>query len=246
MKKIIIVIILFSFFSCQWKKNIKHDDNLNRENNQASSYIEKIKEYWITDKISLKDISNRNTTRVNFSGFVTDFHIKNRNIVQVIENKEDSLNLICVFSFKDNTNYKVLYAQYLGGSSPFDFFFVFNKNNYYVSSLDFSSFEYDIDFSLDKNGVLYYEMFIENENDKIKNNYFLDEKGQFIKFEYKIKDPDGFANLREQPNTTSKIISKIINGTYVCLIDNAPNNWYYVYVLGIGYGYLHKSRLITE
>lgn len=64
MKKLIIVIILFSFFSCQWKKNIKHDYNLNRENNQASSYIEKIKEYWITDKISLKDISNRNTTRV--------------------------------------------------------------------------------------------------------------------------------------------------------------------------------------
>ncbi|RRJ92813.1 hypothetical protein EG240_02015 [Paenimyroides tangerinum] len=70
--------------------------------------------------------------------------------------------------------------------------------------------------------------------------------GQF----YKIVDKDGYVNLRDKPNSNSKIVSKIKSGEYVLEFDYTDNpNWMNVDFSSnndesIG-GFIHKSRLIS-
>jgi len=62
---------------------------------------------------------------------------------------------------------------------------------------------------------------------------------------YHVNDPDGYVNLREEPNSSSKILKQIPNGTYVCLLNIEKGNWIYaIYEREFTQaGYIHKSRL---
>lgn len=42
----------------------------------------------------------------------------------------------------------------------------------------------------------------------------------------KIEDPDGYVNLRESPNTKSKVLTTIDSGSYVVLEPMKNSNWY--------------------
>jgi len=62
---------------------------------------------------------------------------------------------------------------------------------------------------------------------------------------YHVNDPDGYVNLREEPNSSYKILKQIPNGTYVCLLNIEKGNWIYaIYEREFTQaGYIHKSRL---
>jgi hypothetical protein len=64
-----------------------------------------------------------------------------------------------------------------------------------------------------------------------------------------IKDPDGFCNVRAEPNTQSKIEDTLTNGRFIYHLqdDETKNNWLLVdYHKGKDHrsGYIHKSRVV--
>jgi len=59
----------------------------------------------------------------------------------------------------------------------------------------------------------------------------------------KINDADGYTNLREKPNTKSKIISKLLLNDFFFYNPNKTNKWYKVKDLKGNVGFVHKSRI---
>jgi hypothetical protein len=64
-----------------------------------------------------------------------------------------------------------------------------------------------------------------------------------------IKDPDGFCNVRAEPNTQSKIEDTLTNGRFIYHLqdDETKNNWLLVdYHKGKDQhsGYIHRSRVV--
>lgn len=62
---------------------------------------------------------------------------------------------------------------------------------------------------------------------------------------YKIKDSDGYANLREQKDTVSMILQKIPSGSIITVLhDNG--DWWDIETEQGKRGYVHKSKIISE
>lgn len=59
---------------------------------------------------------------------------------------------------------------------------------------------------------------------------------------YIVVDPDGYVNLREEKNTTSKILEKVKTGEKVYGIENV-GDWYRVRTVKENIGYIHKNKL---
>ncbi|HEY8894662.1 MAG TPA: SH3 domain-containing protein [Niastella sp.] len=64
-----------------------------------------------------------------------------------------------------------------------------------------------------------------------------------------IKDPDGYCNVRAEPNTQSKIEDTLTNGRFIYHLqdDETKNNWLLVdYHKGKDHrsGYIHRSRVV--
>ena len=77
-------------------------------------------------------------------------------------------------------------------------------------------------------------------NHDIKTFYHHDMSGYGI-----IDDADGYVNLRVEPNTKSKIIDKIDNGTLVyCHNEGGRINDFCFADTPMGQGYIHSSRII--
>lgn len=76
-------------------------------------------------------------------------------------------------------------------------------------------------------------------NHDIKKFYHHDMSGYGV-----INDTDGYVNLRTEPNTKSKIIDKINNGTLVyCHNEGGRINDFCFSDTPIGQGYIHSSRI---
>ncbi|KXK56760.1 MAG: Bacterial SH3 domain protein [Chlorobi bacterium OLB5] len=58
-----------------------------------------------------------------------------------------------------------------------------------------------------------------------------------------INDPDGFTNIRYQPNTNSEILDKIIDGEEFQVIVDLSKDWWKVKTKKGIIGYVHKSRV---
>jgi uncharacterized protein YgiM (DUF1202 family) len=65
-----------------------------------------------------------------------------------------------------------------------------------------------------------------------------------LKREYVIvDDPDGWVNLRLEPNTDSKIMARILNGTNLEVL-NKTGNWFEVLTESGRTGYIFKDKVI--
>lgn len=80
-------------------------------------------------------------------------------------------------------------------------------------------------------------------------SYLKEDKKENIQNEIKIQknfayidDPDGWVNLRLQPNSSSKIITKIENGYRVEILEK-NGNWYKVKTYIDDVGYIYSDRL---
>lgn len=60
-----------------------------------------------------------------------------------------------------------------------------------------------------------------------------------------INDPDGYTNLREKPNSSSKILTKIYDGeSFEVYVNDSPEKWWLIYhQKSQKTGYIHKSRV---
>lgn len=58
-----------------------------------------------------------------------------------------------------------------------------------------------------------------------------------------INDPDGYTNVREQPNGKSKIIARISEGERFIVYPNQNSPWWEVAIDGSLTGYMHRSRI---
>ena len=58
-----------------------------------------------------------------------------------------------------------------------------------------------------------------------------------------VNDKDGWVNLRERPDISSKSLAKILNGTNLEILEKKVN-WYKVYSESGRVGYIFKDRLI--
>ena len=56
-----------------------------------------------------------------------------------------------------------------------------------------------------------------------------------------IKDADGYTNLRQEKNATSKILEKINSGTRIQILDNSSDWWRIKNKEKTGY--IHKSKI---
>ncbi|WP_052705361.1 SH3 domain-containing protein [Flavobacterium sp. 316] len=61
--------------------------------------------------------------------------------------------------------------------------------------------------------------------------------------DYIVNDTDGYTNLREEKNTSSKILEKIKTGEYVGVLDKSGDWWFVKTYRGKNKGYIHKSKL---
>lgn len=60
-----------------------------------------------------------------------------------------------------------------------------------------------------------------------------------------IQDPDGYSNLRESANSSSKIIQKVKSGSEIDIL-NKDGDWWKISTEDGTVGYVHKSRIILE
>lgn len=58
-----------------------------------------------------------------------------------------------------------------------------------------------------------------------------------------VDDKDGWVNLRERPDISSRSLAKILNGTNLEILEK-NENWYKVYTESGREGYIFKDRLI--
>lgn len=58
-----------------------------------------------------------------------------------------------------------------------------------------------------------------------------------------INDPDGYTNIRSNPNSKSGVIGKIFKGDYFHYKENINSNWYPITNQTGLKGYIHKSRI---
>ncbi|MFD0992994.1 SH3 domain-containing protein [Tenacibaculum geojense] len=58
-----------------------------------------------------------------------------------------------------------------------------------------------------------------------------------------INDPDGYTNIRSNPNSKSDVVGKIFKGSYFHYNEDVNNNWYPVTTQTGLKGYVHKSRI---
>ena len=58
---------------------------------------------------------------------------------------------------------------------------------------------------------------------------------------YEVSDKDGYVNMRQAPNSSSTIVTKLNNGTKLDILD-ASSNWWKVSTEGKE-GFIHKSRI---
>lgn len=61
----------------------------------------------------------------------------------------------------------------------------------------------------------------------------------------KIKDPDGFSNLRKEKNKTSDVLEKINSGETIEVLDN-KGDWFLVKTKQNHKGYVNKTRIVSE
>ena len=61
-------------------------------------------------------------------------------------------------------------------------------------------------------------------------------------YKYYISDPDGYTNVREDKNTSSKIITTVDSGLPIRVLDTT-GNWWQVMTKDNEIGYIHKSRI---
>lgn len=82
-------------------------------------------------------------------------------------------------------------------------------------------------------------------------SYLKEDKKENIQNEIKIQknfayidDPDGWVNLRVEPNSNSRVITKIENGYRVEILEK-NGNWYKVktYINDVGYIYSDRLKL---
>jgi hypothetical protein len=57
-----------------------------------------------------------------------------------------------------------------------------------------------------------------------------------------VNDPDGWVNVRELPNSTSKVLSKLLNKQIVIIVDKTEN-WYRIRTNNDQIGYVYFDRL---
>jgi hypothetical protein len=62
---------------------------------------------------------------------------------------------------------------------------------------------------------------------------------------YKINDPDGYTNLREQKDTTSMILQKIPSGSIITILHDT-GDWWDIETEEGKRGYVHKSKIKSE
>ena len=62
---------------------------------------------------------------------------------------------------------------------------------------------------------------------------------------YKIKDPDGYTNLRKGKSKESEILQKIPSGEKIQVLDKT-NDWYLVKTKAGNQGYVFKTKIVFE
>jgi len=62
---------------------------------------------------------------------------------------------------------------------------------------------------------------------------------------YKINDPDGYSNLRDAPNSTGKIIKRVLLNELFEVLGN-ENNWNKVKLSDGTIGFIHSSRVVKD
>ena len=62
---------------------------------------------------------------------------------------------------------------------------------------------------------------------------------------YKIYDPDGYCNLREQGNKTARVIQQVPSGSSIRVLET-NNNWWKVVTNDGKTGFIHKSRIVKS
>ncbi|CAM3749538.1 SH3 domain-containing protein [Flavobacterium gelidilacus] len=62
---------------------------------------------------------------------------------------------------------------------------------------------------------------------------------------YKIKDPDGYTNLRKEENSKSEILQKIISGETIQVLYD-KGNWWLVQTKEGKRGYVYKTKIVSE
>ena len=62
---------------------------------------------------------------------------------------------------------------------------------------------------------------------------------------YKIKDPDGYTNLRKGKNKESEILQKIPSGEKIQLLDKS-DDWYLVKTKAGNQGYVFKTKIVSK
>ncbi|MFK7113456.1 SH3 domain-containing protein [Flavobacterium oreochromis] len=66
-----------------------------------------------------------------------------------------------------------------------------------------------------------------------------------LPYTYVIKDKDGYVNLREQPNSKSKIIEKLLVDDEVITLDRS-GDWWFLISKNKNIGFVHNSRLFLK
>lgn len=118
------------------------------------------------------------------------------------------------------------------------------NNHYVVSEIDLqisSEAKRESENKIQENKKDGYESYIVSNSkiDKIIN--LLHEKFNLNK----ISDPDGFANLRNEKNTSSEILQKITTGTKIQILDNS-GEWWLVQTINGKKGYVYKTKIKSE
>lgn len=62
----------------------------------------------------------------------------------------------------------------------------------------------------------------------------------------KIKDIDGYTNLRKEKSSASEVLQKIETGEKINVLDNTDGDWYFILTNEGKRGYVHKSRIISN
>ena len=115
-----------------------------------------------------------------------------------------------------------------------------------LNELALSGITGDIDLVLSTNAVYskkikdnkYYNF--EELKSYIENNY--DSSNADVSAIYFINDADGYTNLRQEKNATSKILEKINSGTRIQILDNSSDWWRIKNKEKTGY--VHKSKIL--
>lgn len=119
---------------------------------------------------------------------------------------------------------------------------ILDNSSYIVSLKDLEDAKQKIKYVESLHGKIDLDEYYDPSRSKIK------EISELLKRSFdlnKIKDNDGFTNLRKAKSSSSEILQKIKTGEKIEVLDN-NGDWYLVRTNEGNMGYVHKSKIVSE